>query len=59
MPPSSKPLPPSAVVPCNCIAMTVALEVVAEHRKTRAQADLRDEAELAQRRAGRKTAGKR
>jgi hypothetical protein len=48
MPTSSKPLPPvPVIVPCRCIAMTVALEVVAEHQRRCAQADLRAEAELA------------
>jgi hypothetical protein len=55
MPSSSKPLP-AAVVPCRCIAMTVALEVVAEHRRIRAQADIKDEAELANQR---RNAGKK
>ena len=54
MPPSSKPLPPRDVIPCRCIAMTVALEVVAEHQRRRNQADLRAEAELARERRTRK-----
>ena len=54
MPPSSKPLPPQVVVPCRCIAMTVALEVVAEHRRIRAAADIKAEAELARERRPKK-----
>jgi hypothetical protein len=60
MPPSSRKRiaePGGAVVPCRCIAMTIALELVAEHRRQRAQADLEEEEELAKCRA--RTTGNR